>query len=101
MRLKKLTPRRLIQALAAATDTDRATAARVLEAFTALALREVAENGNFAWPGVGKLVKRTRKAFLARSAKNGEWVPVAEKTSVRFLVERNVKRSLLDRKESD
>ncbi len=58
----KLTKSALLQTIAQETDTERKTAAFFLEVITDIALREVKKNGEFTFPGIGKLLKQKRKA---------------------------------------
>jgi DNA-binding protein HU-beta len=70
MPAKKLTKSALLQTIAQETDTDRKTAAFFLEVITEIALREVKKNGEFTWPGVGKLVKQKRKSRMGHNPTN-------------------------------
>ena len=49
-------------ALAAATQTDKKTAAVFLNTLSNLAYKAIKKNGEFVLPGFGKLVKQKRKA---------------------------------------
>jgi DNA-binding protein HU-beta len=98
MPAKKLTKSALLQTIAQETDTDRKTAAFFLEVITEIALREVKKNGEFTWPGVGKLVKQKRKARMGHNPKTGEKIKIAAKTVVKFRVAKAAKDSLLGAK---
>ena len=95
MPAKKLTKSALLQTIAQETETDRKTAAFFLEVITEIALREVKKNGEFTWPGVGKLVKQKRKARMGHNPKTGEKIKIPAKTVVKFRVAKTVKDSLL------
>jgi DNA-binding protein HU-beta len=95
MPAKKLTKSALLQTIAQETDTDRKTAAFFLEVITESALREVKKNGEFTWPGVGKLVKQKRKPRMGHNPKTGEKIKIPAKTVVKFRVAKAAKDSLL------
>lgn len=92
---KKLTKSALLHVIAQETETDRKTAAFFLDVVTGIALREVKKNGEFTFPGIGKLVKQKRKARIGRNPKTGESIKIAAKTVVKFRVAKAVKDSLL------
>ena len=95
MPIKALTKSALLQTIATETDTDRKTAAFFLEVITDIALREVKKNGEFTFPGIGKLVKQKRKARIGRNPKTGEKIKIAAKTVVKFRVSKSVKDLVL------
>ena len=95
MPAKKLTKSTLLQTIAQETDTDRKTAAFFLDVITDIALREVKKNGEFTFPGIGKLVKQKRKARMGRNPKTGESIKIAAKTVVKFRVAKAVKDLLM------
>jgi len=92
---KKLTKSALLATIAQETETDRRTAGFFLEVITEIALREVKKNGEFTFPGIGKLVKQKRKARLGRNPKTGEKIKIAAKTVVKFRVAKAAKESVL------
>ena len=95
---KKLTKSALLQTIAQETDTDRRTAGFFLEVITDIALREVKKNGEFTFPGIGKLVKQKRKARLGHNPKTGEKIKIPAKTVVKFRVAKAAKDALLGAK---
>ena len=98
MPTKAFTKSALLLEIAQETDTDRKTAAFFLEVITDIALREVKKNGEFTFPGIGKLVKQKRKARIGRNPKTGEKIKIAAKTVVKFRVSKSVKDSVLGAK---
>jgi DNA-binding protein HU-beta len=98
MTTKALTKSALLLQIAQETDTDRKTAAFFLEVITDIALREVKKNGEFTFPGIGKLVKQKRKARLGHNPKTGEKIKIAAKTVVKFRVSKSVKDLVLGAK---
>ena len=95
MPTKALTKSALLLEIAQETDTDRKTAAFFLDVITGIALREVKKNGEFTFPGIGKLVKQKRKARIGRNPKTGEKIKIAAKTVVKFRVSKSVKDLVL------
>ena len=95
MASKKLTKSALLNVIAQETETDRKTAAFFMEVITDIALREVKKNGEFTFPGIGKLVKQKRKARIGRNPKTGASIKIAAKTVVKFRVAKAVNDSLL------
>lgn len=98
MPAKKLTKSALLQTIAQETDTDRKTAAFFLETITDIAIREVKKNGEFTFPGIGKLVKQKRKARIGRNPKTGASIKIPAKTVVKFRVAKAAKDALLNAK---
>src|SRR5437762_4923500 len=61
---------------------------------TDLAYRE-AKKGEFAFPGLGKLVKQKRKARLGRNPATGEEIKIPAKTVLKFRVAKAAKDAVL------
>jgi len=93
--MPKLNKSALLATIAKETDTDRKTAAFFLDVITDIAMREVKKNGEFTWPGVGKLVKQKRKARMGRNPATGEKIKIAAKTVVKFRVAKAAKEAVL------
>jgi DNA-binding protein HU-beta len=93
--MPKLTKSALLNVIAQETETDRKTAAFFMDVITEIALREVKKNGEFTFPGIGKLVKQKRKARVGRNPKTGASIKIAAKTVVKFRVAKAVKDSLM------
>ncbi|HEV7866930.1 MAG TPA: HU family DNA-binding protein [Chthoniobacteraceae bacterium] len=98
MPAKKLTKSALLQLVAQETDTDRRTAAFFMDVITGIALREVKKNGEFTFPGIGKLVKQKRKARMGVNPKTGAKIKIAAKTVVKFRVAKAAKDAVLGAK---
>ena len=84
MPAKKLTKSALLQVIAQETETDRKTAAFFLDVVTEIALREVKKNGEFTFPGIGKLVKQKRKARIGRNPQTGAEIKVKASKAPKF-----------------
>ncbi len=69
---KPMTKTQLVAALAEATDSDKASANRCLEALTAIVSNEVAAGGAVTLPGLGKFMCRDRPERMVRNPATGE-----------------------------
>jgi DNA-binding protein HU-beta len=81
--------------LAAATETNKRTAAVFLETLSALAYKEIKKNGEFVLPGFGKLVKQKRKARTGFNPKTQQKIKILAKTVVKFRVAKAAKDAVL------
>ncbi|MBT7553095.1 HU family DNA-binding protein, partial [bacterium] len=66
-----------------------------LEVWTAMAYKEVVNNGEFSLPGLGKLVKVNRKAREGRNPATGESIHIPAKTVVKFRVAKAAKEAVM------
>jgi DNA-binding protein HU-beta len=81
-------------ALAAATQTDKRTAAVFLDTLSNLAYKEIKKNGEFVLPGFGKLVKQKRKARVGLNPKTQQKLKIPAKTVVKFRVAKAAKDAI-------
>jgi DNA-binding protein HU-beta len=81
-------------ALAAATQTDKRTAAVFLDTLSILAYKEIKKNGEFVLPGFGKLVKQKRKARVGLNPKTQQKLKIPAKTVVKFRVAKAAKDAI-------
>ena len=65
------------------------------ESLTELAYREVRGTGEITLPGLGKLVKKDRKARMGRNPMTGETISIPAKTVVKFRVAKAAKDAVL------
>jgi DNA-binding protein HU-beta len=70
----------------------------IFDELSALAIAEVRQNGEFALPGFGKLVRAERKAREGRNPATGETITIAAKTSVKFRLSKAMKDSVVPAK---
>jgi nucleoid DNA-binding protein len=75
----------LVQALAVATDTSQAAAARTLEAFIKLVSDELAKGGEVTIPGFGSFKKSERAERSGRNPQTGAAITIAASTTVKFV----------------
>lgn len=73
--MKPMTKTQLVAALAEASGSDKASAARTLEALTEIVSKEVAAGGAVTLPGLGKFMCRDRPARMVRNPATGEQMP--------------------------
>jgi DNA-binding protein HU-beta len=93
-----MTKTELQLALAEATQTDRKTAGRFLDALGVVAYKTVKKDGEFALPGFGKLVKQKRKARTGFNPQTRQKIKVAAKTVVKFRLSKGAKDAILGAK---
>ncbi len=74
MTQKPMTKTQLVAALAEATDLDKASANRALEALTDIVTQTVAEGGAVTLPGLGKFACRARPERMVRNPSTGEQI---------------------------
>ena len=93
--MAKMTKTELLNALAEASGLSKKDVKNFLEVMTELAYKEVKGSGEFALPGIGKLVKVNRKARMGRNPATGETISIPAKTVVKFRVAKAAKDAVL------
>jgi DNA-binding protein HU-beta len=93
--MAKMTKSQIMQALAEKTGMTKKQAMQFMESMTEMAYDQVKKAGEFAWPGVGKLVKVHRKARQGRNPATGETIQIPAKTVVKFRVAKACKEACL------
>ena len=83
--MAKMTKTQIISEMATKSGIPKKQVKDFLVDFTELAYRE-AKKGEFAIPGLGKLVKQKRKARLGRNPATGEEIKIPAKTVLKFRV---------------
>jgi DNA-binding protein HU-beta len=92
--MAKMTQTQIIGELSTKTGIAKKQVKDFLESLTDLAYRE-AKKGEFAFPGLGKLVKQKRKARIGRNPATGVEVKVPAKTVLKFRVAKAAKDAVL------
>ena len=92
---KGMTKSQLMQALADKTGMSKKDIVALWEALNELAYHEVKASGEITLPGIGKLVKKNRKARMGRNPMTGEEIHIPAKTVVKFRVAKAVKDAVL------
>lgn len=91
-----LTKSQLFGALAEKTGLQKKDVVATLDALVALAYSEVkGSSGEFALPGLGKLVKKHRAARMGRNPATGASIQIAAKTVLKFRVAKAAKDAVL------
>ena len=90
-----MTKSQTVAALAEKTGLSKKEVVAFLEAFTEMAYAEVRGPGEFTIPGIGKLVKKDRKARMGRNPATGEEISIPAKTVVKFRVAKAAKEAVL------
>jgi len=93
--MAKMTKSQMLAALAEATGMSKKEVSDFMDKLIDLAYSEVKKNGEFTFPGVGKLVKAHRKARMGRNPATGETIKIAAKTVVKFRVAKAAKDAIL------
>ena len=70
--MAKMTKSQMLADLAEKTGLSKKDVANLLDTLTEMAYKEVKNAGEFALPGIGKLVKVDRKARIGRNPATGE-----------------------------
>lgn len=92
---KGMTKSEVIKTLAEKLDSDRKTAANMIEQLVALVVRETKKTGELLIPGLGKAVKANRKARLGRNPATGETIKIPAKTVVKFRLAKAFKDAVI------
>lgn len=93
--MAKMTKAQIMQTLSDKAGVSKKEVSAVMDAMTDLAYVEVKRNGEFAVPGIGKLVKVHRKARTGRNPATGEEIQIPAKTVVKFRVAKAAKEAVL------
>ena len=83
---KVMTKAQLVSLIADKAELTKATANEVLDLVAKTAVVETKKNGQFVFPGIGKLVKSRRKARMGRNPQTGVAIKIPAKTVVKFRV---------------
>ena len=92
---KKMTKSQMLDALAATTNMSKKDVSSFLDELAELAYKEVKNNGEFALPGFGKLVKAHRKERMGRNPATGAQIKIPAKTVVKFRLAKAAKDAVL------
>lgn len=92
---KAMTKTQIVAHMAEAMQLPKKQAANFFEEIAGLAVRETKKNGQFVIPGIGKLVKSTRKARKGRNPQTGEVIDIPKKTVVKFRVAKACKDAVV------
>ena len=89
--MARMTQSEIVNALADSSGLKKAEVKQLFDGIAALAVSEVKKNGEFTFPGFGKLVKATRKAREGRNPATGAVINIPAKTTVKFRLGKTMK----------
>lgn len=92
--MAKMTQTAIVAEMATNTGISKKQVKEFMEKLIGLAYRE-AKKGEFAVPGLGKLVKQKRKARMGRNPATGEEIKIPAKTVLKFRVAKAAKDAVL------
>ncbi len=92
--MAKMTQTQIVAEMATKTGVSKKQVKDFMTELTDLAYRE-AKKGEFAFPGLGKLVKQKRKARIGRNPATGDEIKVPAKTVLKFRVAKAAKDAVL------
>ena len=95
--MAKMTQTQIISEMAEKSGLSKKQVKEFMTDLTDLAYRE-AKKGEFALPGLGKLVKQKRKARLGRNPATGAEIKIPAKTVLKVRVAKAAKDSILGAK---
>ena len=95
--MAKMTQTQTIAELATKTALSKKQVKDFMTTLVDLVYRE-AKKGEFAIPGVGKLVKQKRKARMGRNPATGQEIKIPAKTVLKFRVAKAAKDAVLGAK---
>lgn len=90
-----MTKTQVIQAIADQTGQTKKIVSDILEAATSIAYTQTKKEGEFTFPGLGKLVKKKRDARKGRNPATGETINIPAKTVVKFRLSKQAKEAIL------
>ena len=92
--MAKMTQTQTVAEMSTRTGLSKKQVKDFMVSLVDLAYRE-AKKGEFAIPGLGKLVKQKRKARLGRNPATGEEIKIPAKTVLKFRVAKAAKDAVL------
>ena len=92
---KRMSQSEILDHFASVTGRTRAQVKDLFDELNNLALREIRSTGEFIIPGLGKFVKAERKPRQGRNPATGEPIQIPAKTTLKFRLGKNVKRTAL------
>lgn len=90
-----MTKSEMLQALAEKVGKSRKEIAEFLDALVEIAYSETKNSGEFAIPGLGKLVKKQRAERMGRNPATGQQIKIPAKTVLKFRVAKAAKEAIL------
>src|SRR5205809_3112004 len=92
--MAKMTQTQLVTEMSTKTGITKKQVKDFMTVLTDVAYRE-AKKGEFAFPGLGKLVKQKRKARICRNPATGEEIKIPAKPVLKFRVAKAAKDAVI------
>jgi DNA-binding protein HU-beta len=92
--MARMTQTEIVAKLSETCGLKKTEVKGLFDSLATLAASEVKENGEFTFPGVGKLVKATRAARDGRNPATGAVIKIPAKTTVKFRVGKAMKDTI-------
>lgn len=92
---KAMTKSQLAAHFAEKFSLSKKTANEILDEIATVAVAQTKKTGQFVLPGIGKLVKASRKARKGRNPATGETIKIPAKTVVKFRVAKAAKDAVV------
>lgn len=93
--MSKMTKSQLLEKLATGAEISKKQAGAILDILVETAYQETKKAGEFAFPGLGKMVKKARAARQGRNPATGETINIPAKTVLKFRVSKQAKDAIL------
>ncbi len=90
-----MTKTQLLQALADKLGKSKKEVSDMLDAIVQMAYVTTKKEGEFTFPGIGKLIKKRRDARQGRNPATGETIQIPAKTVIKFRVAKQAKDAIL------
>ncbi len=91
---KKMSKTELVRLIAERMELTTKQSASFFDILAQTAIQETKSNGEFTFPGLGKLVKAERATRMGRNPQTGESIKIKAKTAVKFRVAKAAKDAI-------
>ncbi len=95
MAVKRMTKSQILADLSERWGVSKKQAGEMYDGFVALVYSEIKRAGEVAFPGLGKMVKKSRAARMGRNPATGETIKIPARTVLKFGVSKAAKEALL------
>jgi len=94
-RVKPMSKNSIFKALAEKLESKTKRVKQFFETLNELMVSEATEKGVFIFPGLGRIVKKDRKARMGRNPRTGESIKIPAKTVLKFRIAKSTKVAIL------
>jgi DNA-binding protein HU-beta len=92
---KRMTKSQILSDLSERWGVSKKQAGDMYDGFVELVYSEIKRAGEVAFPGLGKMVKKSRAARMGRNPATGETIKIPARTVLKFTVSKAAKEALL------